>query len=502
MNTDCYKMKLLILIFIYNFNSVTLSSTEQQNTEQKNDAITLPNSNIFLEYIFEKYGNDGKLSYEGFEHLLENLGLGQLKFDIAHTVEEHRIGKGKFEDMHDKKQLHKHNHTNKIRNERSSRTEKVYSRDNFNRYSPTSVNSMYKRCFTIEEMLSMYNLEPNHELVILPNNFLLMCPVLVYELDQKSCNIQKQNMINSHMRASLPNTYFVWLSASVSVIIISLVGLLGVCMVPLLQRTFFNELVSFLVALAVGTLCGDSFLHLLPHAFEIKENENINMVTLRAGTVFLAFLIFFLIETVLSNRNKEADNEHIENDGANKTDFQLQEKSALNTFHSHSHSPVKHSDSMSSVALMVIMGDGLHNLTDGLAIGAAFSGDLIAGFTTAIAVFTHELPHELGDFAVLLQSGMSVNQAVFYNIVSSILSIIGMAVGLLVGKYSSASQWVYSVTAGVFLYIALVNLVPEMKRPDNGGKVNIIIQVAGIMCGGTIMFLIALFEHDLENMFS
>lgn len=64
--------------------------------------------------------------------------------------------------------------------------------------------------------------------------------------------------------------FIVWLSAFISVLVISVIGLLGVCLVPLLQKEFFNELLSFLVALAVGTLCGDSFLHLLPHVSYIS----------------------------------------------------------------------------------------------------------------------------------------------------------------------------------------------------------------------------------------
>lgn len=100
--------------------------------------------------------------------------------------------------------------------------------------------------------------------------------------------------------------------------------------------------------------------------------------------------------------------------------------------HGHVHSPP---DSLSAVAWMVIMGDGLHNFTDGMAIGAAFSNNIPGGFSTAIAVFCHELPHELGDFAVLLKAGMTAKQAVFYNILSSILSFFGMVVGVIVGTY-------------------------------------------------------------------
>lgn len=104
--------------------------------------------------------------------------------------------------------------------------------------------------------------------------------------------------------------------------------------------------------------------------------------------------------------------------------------------HSHKHGHVHAApQNLSSVAWMVIMGDGLHNFTDGMAIGAAFSGGLAGGFSTTVAVFCHELPHELGDFAMLLKAGMTIKQALFYNILSSVLCVFGNIFGLVLGKY-------------------------------------------------------------------
>lgn len=127
--------------------------------------------------------------------------------------------------------------------------------------------------------------------------------------------------------------------------------------------------------------------------------------------------------------------------------------------HGHVHSPPK---SLSAVAWMVIMGDGLHNFTDGMAIGAAFSNSIAGGFSTAIAVFCHELPHELGDFAVLLKAGMSARKAVYYNVLSSVLSFFGMVMGIIVGDTPEASAWIFAAAAGMFIYIALVDMVSRM----------------------------------------
>lgn len=138
----------------------------------------------------------------------------------------------------------------------------------------------------------------------------------------------------------------------------------------------------------------------------------------------------------------------------------LREHEANHHGHSHTHGHV-HSppSSLSAVAWMVVMGDGLHNFTDGMAIGAAFSNNIAGGFSTAIAVFCHELPHELGDFAVLLKAGMSAKQAVYYNLLSSVLSFFGTILGILVGDTPEASAWIFACAAGMFVYIALVDMV-------------------------------------------
>lgn len=158
---------------------------------------------------------------------------------------------------------------------------------------------------------------------------------------------------------------------------------------------------------------------------------------------------------------------------------------------------------LSPVAFMVVLGDGLHNLTDGMAIGAAFGMDPVTGMATAFAVLCHELPHELGDFALLLQTGVSIKKAIFLNIVSSVLSVIGMIVGLVIaGVHTGFVRWIYAGTAGTFLYIALADLVPELGRDSNEKTFkNCILQMSGILTGGVIMLAIALNEHRLRILF-
>ncbi|MBN3295704.1 S39AA protein, partial [Amia calva] len=172
--------------------------------------------------------------------------------------------------------------------------------------------------------------------------------------------------------------------------------------------------------------------------------------------------------------------------------------------HSHCHSDQEMKDAgIASIAWMVIMGDGMHNFSDGLAIGAAFSATVTGGISTSIAVFCHELPHELGDFAVLLKAGMSVKQAIVYNLLSALMAYVGMLIGTAVGQYThNVTSWIFAVTAGMFLYVALVDMLPEMLHGDSEEHKrcrlgHFLLQNLGMLVGFGTMLLIAIFEDRI-----
>jgi zinc transporter ZupT len=156
--------------------------------------------------------------------------------------------------------------------------------------------------------------------------------------------------------------------------------------------------------------------------------------------------------------------------------------------------PSSYCEEFEKDARMVIVGDAIHNFADGLAIGAAFSISIAAGFSTRLAVLCHELPHEVGDFALLLHSGMPTKTAVLFNIVSSIFAVLGMVVGLLLGSSGQFSSWLLASTVGVFVYVALVSMMSEI---GGGGLKNLILNAGGMVAGALLLLMIGLYEHDL-----
>ncbi|NWH63872.1 S39AA protein, partial [Geococcyx californianus] len=192
--------------------------------------------------------------------------------------------------------------------------------------------------------------------------------------------------------------------------------------------------------------------------------------------------------------------------------------------HVHSHGPsLPPSPRATDIVWMVVLGDGIHNLTDGVAIGAAFSHSLSSGLSTALAVLCHELPHELGrcllptlpwppaqppqhhpplptgDLAVLLRAGTAPHTILLLNLLSALLSCLGSVAGAAVGQSAShLTPWILTVTAGIFLYVALADMLPEALRgtegPGEGTWSRFFLQNAGFLLGSGVMVGIAMAE--------
>lgn len=177
----------------------------------------------------------------------------------------------------------------------------------------------------------------------------------------------------------------------------------------------------------------------------------------------------------------------------------------LNHKHEHTHSG--ESGEIATIAWMIILGDGLHNFIDGITIGAAFTQSIMEGISISVAVICEEFPHELGDFAILIGSGMSMRKALGYNFLSACTCYIGMIVGILLGDMDAATPYVFALAAGMFLYISLVDMMGELSNNlDQASKKRglaftakmLIMQNIGILIGISIMFFLAKYSDKIN----
>uniref|UniRef100_A0A674H8I4 Metal cation symporter ZIP14 n=1 Tax=Taeniopygia guttata TaxID=59729 RepID=A0A674H8I4_TAEGU len=163
---------------------------------------------------------------------------------------------------------------------------------------------------------------------------------------------------------------------------------------------------------------------------------------------------------------------------------------------------VRYSD-IGTLAWMITLSDGLHNFIDGLAIGASFTVSVFQGISTSVAILCEEFPHELGDFVILLNAGMTIRQALFFNFISACCCYVGLAFGIVAGSHFSAN-WIFALAGGMFLYIALADMFPEMNevsREDeqNGSAlITFAIQNAGLLTGFTIMVLLTMYSGQIQ----
>lgn len=153
------------------------------------------------------------------------------------------------------------------------------------------------------------------------------------------------------------------------------------------------------------------------------------------------------------------------------------------------------------VAYMVLIGHGFHNFIDGMSIGAAFASNKLLGISLSLAVICEEIPHGLGDFAILLSAGMSKRRAVLYNFLSGCPCYVGLVVGIKLAEVMHAAPWILGIAGGIFIYIGLADMLPEMKAAEESSSEPIktfFIQNAGIICGAAAIAAMAHFGKAIQ----
>lgn len=252
-------------------------------------------------------------------------------------------------------------------------------------------------------------------------------------------------------------------------------GTLSVLFAAVLTLNTRASWVQMLISYAIGALLGAAFLNALPEALELSKNP-----AQMTATVLFGILLFFILEKLVLWRHC-----HVEECEVHDPLHGVAIVAAA--------APSHHDNGRSG--LMIMLGDTFHNFVDGILIAAAFMADVQLGIVTSIAIIAHEIPQEAGDFLILLNSGYTRRQALLFNLLSSIATLIGgMLTYLMLQDMNHLIPSLLGLAAASMIYVAMSDLIPGLhKRPEIGATIQ---QVALITLGISSIWLAGnLFAH-------
>jgi zinc and cadmium transporter len=240
-----------------------------------------------------------------------------------------------------------------------------------------------------------------------------------------------------------------------SVFAVSAISLIGIIALGM-EETLLERIVIYLVSFSAGALFGDAFIHLIPHA------ANHHGFGAMAGMYVLSgIVVSFVVEKY------------------------------IHWHHHHTYGGTDEcEDCVEPFSYMILLGDGVHNVIDGMIIAASYLASVPLGIATTIAVALHEIPQEIGDFAVLIHGGFSKWRAIGYNFLTALTAFAGAAITIeMAGSIEGMNAVLLPFAAGGFIYIAGSDLLPEIKdEPDRRKSA---IQMAAFLIGILLMYALS-----------
>ena len=238
-----------------------------------------------------------------------------------------------------------------------------------------------------------------------------------------------------------------------------LLSVMAAAVFLLLKDHHRNAVLPHGISFAIGALLAVAFWGLIPEAFEKVKPDHFQTLS---ATILAGILGFFVLEKLLIWRHCHHGSCEAHGDE--------------HAGHGHSH--------MKSAGALIILGDSIHNFVDGVLIAAAFLTDVQLGIVTSLAVAAHEIPQEVGDFAILLDSGYSRSKALFYNVLASLTTVLGgiLAYFSLEDLHDSLPYFL-ALAASSFIYIAVADLIPSLhtKTDMKTSLQQIVLIAAGVL---------------------
>ena len=236
----------------------------------------------------------------------------------------------------------------------------------------------------------------------------------------------------------------IWIYSILSVIVVSFISLIGILTFVINEKKL-KDFLHYLISFSAGAMFGDAFIHLLPETIEKFG------FTLEISLLVLFGIVFsFIIEKFIRWRHCHVP-----------------------TSENHPH----------PFALMNLIGDAFHNFIDGLIIGASYLISIPVGLATTFAVILHEIPQEMSSFGVLVHGGFSKKRALLLNFLTALTAIAGAVVALLIASVTeNITLLAIPVAAGIFIYIAGSDLIPELHKEDDALKsaIELVVFILGI----------------------
>eukprot|EP01041_Mallomonas_annulata_P009204 gene9204-19084_t len=353
------------------------------------------------------------------------------------------------------------------------------------------------------------------------------------------------------------DSWKIWFNALLTTFVISFIPTVILVLIPsswLLSSPVGKIKVQHIfLAFAAGGLLGDVFIHALPHLLskdqhshghhieecllgQDQNNAHDNHCSLASQgdshghghghghnhfdsglvgvQVLLGFIIFFIAEKIVSRHvhsHNNIDNDTDSNSTTTTTtststskqqlsqskDGSESHSSPITHTHNHNHTTITNSPDMKSSlgasGWLNLVADLMHNFTDGLAIGTSFASGKSLALATGLSVFFHEIPHEVGDVSILIQSGFTKKQAIFAQFGTAIAAFLGTVVGLLSQRHEALEQWLLALTCGGFVYIATVGVMPVIMQ-GHSSWLQIALETVSFCLGVAIMVGVAVLE--------
>ncbi|KAM5280684.1 zinc transporter ZIP4 [Ctenodactylus gundi] len=470
----------------------------------------LPSPQYFVDFVFRQHSSDGdNMTVAELEAVMQHLGVGRQAHGDHSDHDDHSDHSGSED--------HEDHHIQL--SSRASPQEPILL---------TALNNSSSIwdtvCLSARDVMAVYGL--SEESGVAPEAWAQLSPSLLQQKLSGACS--SQTRAPTHDQLSQAERY---LYGSLATLIICLCAVCGLLLLTCnCLGTARHYVMQTFLSVAVGALTGDALLHLTPkvlglhtHSHSSEEHLHEEGAGAQSSWRLLAALgglyLFFLVESLfnlLLPRNQDPEKVRACSHGGHSHGLSLQltpsdlrqprqpqEGSCADLVAEESPEllnpgPLTLSPELRALPYLITLGDAVHNFADGLAVGAAFASSWKTGLATSLAVFCHELPHELGDFAALLHAGLSVRRALLLNLASALTAFIGLYVALAVGVGEDSEAWILAVAIGLFLYVALCDMLPTMlSARDPRPWLLFLLHNVGLLGGWTVLLLLSLYEDNI-----